>query len=494
MDTFSDYESFDGLGLAGLIQSRAISPHELLDATIERIEAYNPKLNAVIFKMYDLACQQIELAKNSEGIFKGVPFLLKDLFADFAGAPMNFGSRFANGYISHYDGELVRRFKNAGLIIVGKTNTPEFGLSPTTEPELFGPTLNPWDVTRSAGGSSGGSAAAVASRMIPMAHGSDGAGSLRIPAAYCGVFALKPSRGRTPQGSHLMRIWQNMVVENALTRSVRDSAAMLDILSGPELGSLFSIPAPSESFLECLEQPLKPLRIAFSAEPFFKATLNQEYANALHKAAELCESLGHIIEPQFFSIDSDEVALANLIVVAAETAASLKLLDKVLTKVDKQELETLTAVLCQIGENFNAKDFAWANHILDNVGKQSAEFFIKYDVLLTPTMAMPPPHLGGFKPYGLEKNILEFLRRIPYGPLLRKITQRSSAKYFGFIPYTPVFNITGQPAMSVPLFWDQAGLPIGMQFAAGIGQEKILLQLAKQLEEACPWGDRRPAV
>lgn len=178
MDTFSDYESFDGLGLAGLIKSHVISPHELLNAAIERIEAYNPKLNAVIFKMYDIACQQIE-SSDSEGIFKGVPFLLKDLFADCAGAPMNFGSRFANGYISHYDGELVKRFKKAGLIIVGKTNTPEFGLSPTTEPELFGPTTNPWDQTRSAGGSSGGSAAAVASRMVPMAHGGDGAGSLR---------------------------------------------------------------------------------------------------------------------------------------------------------------------------------------------------------------------------------------------------------------------------------------------------------------------------
>jgi amidase len=493
MDTFTDYESFDGLGLASLIQSHVISPHELLTAAIERIEAYNPKLNAVIFKMYDAACQQIE-SSHPDGIFHGVPFLLKDLFADFAGAPMHFGSRFANGYTSFYDGELVKRFKKAGLIILGKTNTPEFGLSPTTEPELFGPTLNPWDRTRSPGGSSGGSAAAVASRMVPMAHGGDGAGSLRIPAAYCGVFALKPSRGRTPQGSNLMRIWQNMVVENAITRTVRDSAAMLDVLSGPELGSPFSMPKPEESFLESLQQPLRPLRIAISTEPFFKADLNSEYREAFNKTAKLCQDLGHTMESKSFSIDSDEVALANLIVVAAETAASLKLLDQVLSHVDKQSLETLTAILCEIGEHFNAKDFAWASHILDTVTKQSAEFFEKYDMLLTPTMAIPPPLLGGFKPYGLEKNILEFLRRIPYGPLLRKITQRSSSKYFGFIPYTPIFNITGQPAMSVPLFWDRAGLPIGMQFAAGMGQEKILLQLAKQLEDACPWAHRKPEL
>lgn len=491
MDNFADYESFDGLGLASLIRTRAIQPLELLNAAIDRIERYNPKLNAVIHKMYDEAHQQLK-SHNPDGIFQSVPFLLKDLFADYGGAPMRFGSRFAEGYVSIHDGELVKRFKKAGLIILGKTNTPEFGLSATTEPELFGPTLNPWDVTKSAGGSSGGSAVAVAAGMVPMAHGGDGAGSLRIPAAYCGVFGLKPSRGRTPQGSHLMHIWQNMVVENALTRSVRDAAAMLDVISGPELGSFYSLPKSQESFLASLNAPPAKLRIAVTEKPFFAADLNQEYLQALHETAKLCEDLGHHVESATFTIDSTEVALANLIVVAAETAASIKMLDQLLPKVDKQELETLTAILCEVGVHFNAKDFAWANHIMDQVGRKSAKFFEKFDVLLIPTMATPAPALGGFKPEGLEKNILEFLRRMPYGPLVRKLAQRSSMKYFGYIPYTPIFNITGQPAMSVPLHWDKNGMPIGMQFAAKLGAEKILLQLAKQLEEAKPWVNRRP--
>jgi len=493
MDTFSDYELFDVLGLADLIRRQVVTPNELLEAAVDRIERYNPTLNAVIYKMYDLARDFLQHAEK--GKFYGVPFLIKDLFADFGGTPTQFGSCFANGYVPPCDSELVKRFKKAGLIILGKTNTPEFGLSATTEPEFFGPTLNPWDKKLTSGGSSGGSAVAVASRMVPMAHGGDGAGSLRIPAAYCGVFALKPSRGRVPQGSLLMRIWQNMVVEGVITRSVRDTAAMLDVLSGPELGSLFNLAKSEEPFLESLQKPCATLRIAFSEKPFFETTLDAEYRNALHKTSTLCQDLGHIVESASLNINSEEVALANLIVIGGEAAASIKLLNQLLPgRSVKPDLETLTAVLCEVGEHFNAKDFAWANHILEVVGRQCAEFFEKFDILLTPTMAMPPPALGVLKPEGFEKNLLELIRRIPYGPLLRKLTQHSSSKYFSFIPYTPIFNISGQPAMSVPLYWDKKGLPIGMQFAAKMEGEKILLQLAKQLEDARPWMQERPTI
>lgn len=494
MATFSDYESFDGLGLANLVHHGIVSPLELLNAAIERIENRNPALNAVIHKMYDQARLTIQ-NPSPEGIFNGVPFLLKDLLADYSGAPMHFGSRIANQYVSQNDSELVKRFKKSGLTILGKTNTPEFGLSPTTEPELYGPTLNPWNLTKSAGGSSGGSAVAVASGMVPMAHGGDGAGSLRIPAAYCGVFGLKPSRGRTPAGSAVMRIWQGMVTEHVLTRSVRDCAAMLDVLSGPELGSLISLSKSEETFLSSLEQPLPSLRIAVTHQPFFPSSIDPEYINALQKAALLCQELGHQVDWEAFQIKSSEVALANLIIISAETSASIKTIAKSLKiKPNYKELETATAVLCEVGEHFSAADFAWATHILDMTTRKSAEFFQKYDVILTPTMSAPPPNIGDTQPDRMEKNLLGLLRHIPYGPMLRRFARQASTKYFSFIPYTPLFNITGQPAMSVPLYWDKNGLPIGMQFSARFGEEKMLLQLAAQLEQAEPWANKKPKL
>lgn len=483
---FPEYELFDGLGLAELVKKGEVSSLELIESAIARIENKNPKINAVIFKMYDEARATAQ-QPIPNGLFQGVPFLLKDILADCEGSPMHCGSSFMQGYLSQNDSELVRRYKKAGLIILGKTNLPEFGLSPVTEPELFGPTCNPWDLAKNAGGSSGGSAAAVASCMVPMAHGGDGAGSLRIPAAYCGVFGLKPSRGRTPTGPHLMRVWQGMVVEHAITRSVRDSAALLDISAGKELGSLISLPDPEKSFLSCLTKPIKPLRIAYTSKAFFGCVLHPEYDEALTKAAKLCEHLGHSVEWNAPSIYSEEVALAFLIIIAADMAFTLKLIAKKMRcKPDYGKLEPATAVLCEVGEHFSAEDFAWANYTLDQTVKQMAEFFQNYDVMLTPTMADPPPAIGEFKPDRLEQNIIELLRRLPYGPILKRLTRKTASQYFGFTPYTPIFNITGQPAMSVPLYWDKNGLPIGIHFAARIGEESVLLQLAQQLEGAKP--------
>ncbi len=494
MPIFSEYESFDGLGLANLIKTGVISPSELLDAAIERIELHNPQLNAVICKLYDQARAAVQ-REIPAGAFQGVPFLLKDLLAEYAGTPLRFGSRFTAGWVSTQDSELVQRFKKAGLIILGKTNTPEFGLSPVTEPELYGPTRNPWDLNRSSGGSSGGSAAAVASGMVPMAHGGDGAGSLRIPAAYCGIFGLKPSRGRTPTGPSVMRVWQGMVVEHVMTRSVRDCAAMLDALAGTEIGSPISLPKPEQPFLNSLAAPRPTLRIAVTDQPFFPSTVTAEYQEALKKTAKLCSQLGHNVEVAMPEINEEDVLLAYMIVVTADTAASIKMLADAMGKKDNYVgLETMTAVLCEVGEHFSAKDFAWASHILDMTSRRLAEFFLKYDVLVTPTMAMPPPLVHEFKPDRFEKNVLEILRRLPYGPLLRKLIQRIANKNIAFSPFTPLFNITGQPAMSVPLFWDKQGLPIGMQFAGRLGEEKTLLQLASQLEEAQPWRKKVPQI
>lgn len=489
MPLFSEYESFDGLGLANLIKTGVIAPAELLEAAIERIELHNPRINAVITKMYDQARRTVK--KNiPAGPFQGVPFLLKDLLADYKDAPLQFGSRFAEGWVSQKDSELVKRIKQAGLIVVGKTNTPEFGLSIVTEPELFGPTRNPYDVTRTAGGSSGGSAAAVAARMVPMAHGSDGAGSLRIPAAYCGLFALKPSRGRTPTGPEMMRFWQGMVVEHAVTRSVRDSAALLDVFSGPELGSPIALPKNNASYLDALSERCASLRIAVCRDPFFKTDVpvHPEYQTALKRAGQLCEELGHKLEFISPVINVDDVLHAYVIIIAAETASCLHLLaDRMGQKINYTRLETATAVLCEVGESFTARDYAWANYILDMAGRDMEEFLTRYDVIMTPTMLTPPPLIGELQPDRVEKNILQLLRHVPYAPLLRKVTEQLASRYLSLTGFTSLFNISGQPAMSVPLYKDSLGLPIGIQFAGRVGDEKTLLQLAAQLEKAQSW-------
>lgn len=492
MPTFAEYELFDGLGLADLVKSGVVSPTELVTASIERIEKLNPAINAVIYKLYDQALDSSK-QKIPDGVFQGVPFLLKDLLADLSGVPLQFGSRFAKNWISPRDSELVRRMKNAGLIMLGKTNTPEFGLSPITEPKLFGATRNPWDLTRVSGGSSGGSAAAVAACMVPMAHGGDGAGSIRLPSAYCGIFGLKPSRGRTPTGPNAMRVWQGMVVEHVMTRSVRDSAAMLDVLCGPELGSPIALPSPKKSFLSALKDPLPSLRIAVSNEPFFPSTVHPEYKNAVEKAARLCEALGHQVEIAGPKINYDNVILAFMIMISADTAAGIQMLgDAIGPNANYDDLETTTAVICEVGQHFSAKDFVWASHVLDMTGRQIAEFLTRYDILLTPTMAVPPPFVGQFQPAPLERKVLKFMRQVPYGPLLRRLTKTLAKKHFSFAPFTPLANITGQPAMSVPLYWDSEGLPIGIHFAGRVGDDLMLLQLAAQLEEAQPWSEKKP--
>lgn len=490
---FPEYESFDGLGLANLVKRKIISPQEVLAAAIERIEKYNPFLNAVIHKMYEKARAQLQ-NNVSDGLFQGVPFLLKDLIADYAGEPMRMGSRFTAGFISSHDSELVIRFKKAGLVILGKTNAPEFGLSVVTEPVLFGPTRNPWNLSRSSGGSSGGSAAAVAARMVPLAHAGDGGGSIRIPSAYCGLFGLKPSRGRTPAGPDVMRIWLGLVVEHGITRSVRDSAALLDTLSGPELGSPISLPTPEKSFLKSLEEPCPPLRIGIVDEPFFPAKVEHDYLIALKKAAMLCQDLGHTVEPIKVSLDKEEVALAYLIFLVAEAAADLRAVEKILgRKARSSELEKQTAVICHAGQLFTAADFAWATNVLDLAGRVMATILQNYDVIMTPTMASPAPEVGKFKPDRIEKGILELVHWLPQGgSFLHKFVKKAAARNFGFSPFTAIFNISGQPAMTVPLYFDHNNMPIGIQFVGRSGEDALLLQLAKQLEEAQPWDKKVP--
>jgi len=495
MTFFKEFDTFDATGLALLVKQKTVSPTELVEAAIERIETRNPAINAVIHTLYDEAMAAATQNTLPEGPFTGVPFLLKDLLADCAGTPMQCGSRLTRERISPADSILVKRVKSAGLNILGKTSTPEFGLSPVTESELSGPTRNPWDTDKTSGGSSGGSAAAVAARMVPMAHAGDGGGSIRIPAAWCGNFGLKVSRGRNPTGSLLIRIWQDMIVEHVITRTTRDSAAMLDILSAPQPGFHPSLSRPERSFLAGLDTPPNPLRIAWSSTPPFPAAVDPEWENATRKAAHLCESLGHYVEEKTPHPFNSEVATAFMIIMGAEIAVSIDVLTASLGKTThRKDLETLTDLLYESSRHYSARDFAWAVHTLDIAARQLTGFFKKVDVFLTPTLPGPAPKIGAFQPVGFEKPLLNLLRKFPAGFLLRPLIKKMGQISFSKIPFTPLFNISGQPAMSVPLYWDTSGMPIGVQLAAHTGKEGLLLQLARTLEVASPWDDRLPPM
>jgi amidase len=428
-----------------------------------------------------------------DGPFAGVPFLLKDLLAAYAGQPLRSGSRFLKDYVPDRDSEIVRRYRRAGVIVVGKTNTCEFGLVPYTEPELFGPTRNPWDLSRTPGGSSGGSAAAVAAGIVPMAGGGDGGGSIRIPASCCGLFGLKPSRGRTPTGPYYGEIWQGAVVEHVLTRSVRDSAAMLDAIAGPDPGAPYYAPAPERPFLDEVQRAPGQLRIAFTSTPFFGHTVHPECIAALHETTALLEGLGHHVEEAAPALDGLSLARDFLTLVCAEVRADLEDACHVVgRRATSRDVEPATWALALLGSRINAGTLAMAKRSLQRAARRVGDCMEGYDVLLTPTLAEPPVKIGALQPPPSEMRAIKLVGRLNAAALLEWVgaLDKAAATTFDFIPYTPLFNVTGQPAMSVPLAWSTDGLPIGMQFVGRYGDEATLLRLAGQLEQARPWAAR----
>ena len=496
MSGFDEYASFDGLGLAELVRKGEVQPAELVEEAIQRIERVNPQVNAVIEKMYDRARAAVA-AGLPDGPFRGVPFLIKDIMTDYAGVPSTRCSRFLKDYRPDHDSEIVIRHKAAGLVILGKTNAPEFGLLPVTEPELFGPTLTPWDLTRTSGGSSGGSAAAVATRMVPLAHGNDGGGSIRIPAACCGLFGLKPTRGRTPVGPDIAEAWQGLAINHVLTRSVRDSAAMLDATAGPETGSPYYPPPPARPFLEEVGADPGRLRIAFTAEPLLPAKVHPDNVRAVQEAARLCEELGHTVIEATPRIDGQAFANAFLTMVCGETLAGVSDAERLVgRKATIADFEPQTWSMALLGGQFCAGDQCTAVQLIKTTARQVGAFFEEYDLLLTPTLAMPPLKIGALQPKGRDLTAMKTLGRLNAGKLLRAFADIDAlaAETFAFMPFPPVFNATGQPAMSVPLVWNDEGLPIGIQFAGRYGDEATLFRLAAQLEQARPWFDRLPPV
>ncbi|MEE8432397.1 MAG: amidase [Candidatus Desulfatibia sp.] len=478
------------------MRRKEVKPSELVEEAINRIENLNPQINAVIHKMYDPAK---EAAKGDlpDGAFRGVPFLLKDLVAAYAGVPMRGGSRFYNDFVPDHDSELVKRYKAAGVCILGKTNTPEYGLMPVTEPELFGPSNNPWNLTRTTGGSSGGSAAAVAAGMVPLAHGNDGGGSIRIPASCCGLFGLKPTRGRNPLGPDFGEVWQGMACDHVLTRSVRDSAAMLDATAGPDIGALYYATPPSRPFLDEVGENPGKLRIAFTSKPFLPGVVHEDCIKSLEATVKLCQDLGHELVEAAPKIDGKDFARAFLTMVCGETRANIEEAEAFFgRKATFSDFEPSTWAVGLLGKQCTAAKFSRAIRLLQNSARQVGQFFENYDVLLTPTLAMPPVMTGALQPKGTEVLAMKILGRLNAGALINALAgiDALADKVFEFVPYTSVFNATGQPAMSVPLYWNDEGLPIGMHFVGRYGDEATLFRLAGQLEQAKPWFDRTPPI
>jgi len=494
MSRFPDYARYDGLALAELVRRRAVTPSDLLEEAISRIEALNPRFNAVVTRMYDAARREIARGVI-EGPFGGVPMLVKDLLADCAGVPTSAGNRLLKNVPAAQDAEIVTRYRRAGAVILGKANTPEFGLVPFTEPEVFGPTRNPWDPSRTVGGSSGGPAASVAARMVPIAGGGDGGGSIRIPASCCGVFGLKPTRGRTPSGPEHGEHWRGFVVEHVLTRSVRDSAAMLDAIAGPDVGAPYFLPAPARPFLDEVAAEPGRLRVAFTTTPLLGTQVHADCVAGVAATAELLQSLGHEVVEACPHIDREAFAVAFLTIVAAEARADIEwAASKAGRPVSKDGFEGATYALGLVGKGLGAADYAGAARYLQRSARDVGRFFETCDVLLTPTVSQPPFEIGALQARGADKALIRFVGATNAGWLLRAAgaIDKLAAQTFEFMPYTPVFNVTGQPAMSVPLHSTAAGLPIGMHFVGRFGDEATLFRLAGQLERARPWIDRVP--
>jgi amidase len=494
MARFPEYARYDGLGLAELIRRQEVSAAEVCEAAIERIEQVNPAINAVVRPMFDIGRSRLA-EPLGDGPFAGVPFLLKDLLSAYAGVPMTCGSRVLKNYIPSHDSELVRRYKRSGVVILGKTNTPEFGLVAFTEPELFGPTRNPWNTGRTPGGSSGGSAAAVAAGMVPIAGGGDGGGSIRIPASYCGLFGLKPSRGRVPTGPDFSELWQGAVQEHVLTRSVRDSAAMLDAIQGADCGAPYVIAPPARLYIEEVGRDPGRLRIAFSTAGLIECPLHPECEKALLQTAILLERLGHTVEEAAPDLDGRELAQSYLRMNLGEIAADIDEIGRAFGRaVTRKDVEAATWTLGVMGHFESAFAMAAARRAWGRAGRAMGRFHERYDLFLTPTVAQPPAGIGALKPSALEAAALKAVNALRLERLLHKsgLIEKLAMENFARTPFTQLANLTGQPAMSVPLHWSADGLPLGVQFIAPIGDEATLFRLAAQLESEKPWFDRRP--
>jgi amidase len=473
--SFSEYSRHDGLGLAQLVAKKEISATEILDEAITRAERLNPALNAIIFKDYDRA-RKAAGGALPQGPFAGVPFLLKDISLQWQGTPTRQGSRFFPPFPSDHDSYLGARFRKAGFVTFGKTNVPEFGLMPTTEGRLYGAAHNPWNLAHSTGGSSGGSAAAVAAGIVPLAHANDGGGSIRIPASCCGLVGLKPTRGRVSVGPDMAETVDGLAIDLCVSRSVRDTAALLDVAAGYEPGDPYVAPPAPASYQATARQKPKRLRIAVANKKLDDKPLHPDCLAAVEQAAKLCAAQGHIVEEASPEIDLSVLQPAFTAIWCGNLAAIIDLIARLTGQTPSPDnLEGLTLGLYEAGKQVGASEYLQAKMTINFAVRTIAKFHQTYDLWLTATLGTPPAKLG----------TLDINERDP---------AKSLAPLVDYVPYTAIQNVSGQPAINLPLHWNAVGLPIGVQFVGAYGDEVTLLQLAAQLEQAQPWFDRYATI
>lgn len=495
MSGFSEYQDFDALGLAHLVRSGRVAAQELLQEARTRLQAVNPALNAVVCTMDALADSQAANV-DSDAPFCGVPFLVKDLMLPFAGFPLSNGSNAMKSFVPDKNCKMADRIGQVGLVTFGKTNTAELGASPLTAPAAFGETRNPWNLGLNAGGSSGGSSAAVAARVVPMAYASDGGGSIRLPASYCGIFGFKPSRGLN-RYEDMSQAWGGAVVSHVSTISVRDSAAYLDVAAGKAEAGYSTVQPPEHSYLHAAMRFPPRLKIGLITDSPTGTAVHAECAAAARKAAEHCEQLGHHIETPTWGFDGFELMRSFLIILLRYTAKDVAAMAQLLGVPERRlAIETNTRFLALLGCGISDERVARAQRVWKKAAERMAALHERYDLILTPTVATPPLPSAALDPNSLERLAMRFLIATGLGKKASsdRFLDAAIHKTLSKSPFTPIANMSGQPAMSIPLHWDDGGLPHGAHFMAAEGNDRLLFQLAAQLEASHPWRHRVPKV
>jgi amidase len=495
MISAAEYARHDALGLAELLRRGELTAPELLETAIDCAQQLNPQLNAIVRPMYEIA--RARAATPLSGPFAGVPFLAKDLFQEYAGVPTSYGTRVLQDprFAPTVHAEMMERWLRAGVIVFGRTNIPEFGAKGITESEAWGPARNPWNPAHTPGGSSGGSAAAVAAGIVPVAGANDGGGSIRIPAAHCGLFGLKPGRARTPLGPRYTERMHGAVIDHVVTRSVRDSAAMLDATHGPEHGALFRIAPPERPYIEEVGRDPGRLTIGFTARSPIGTAVDPQAAQAVRDMARLLESLGHHVEEAEPQIDGPQLGKDFITMWFATCAATMDDICRH-TGCRESDFELDTRAMAAFGRALRANAYVDGYMRWNEYARQLADFHARYDLFLTPSLAMPPARVGQIRTPDWQQRVLRALLALRLEGLLLKtdIIEQMVQENLQWVPFTQLANLTGVPAMSVPSHWTPEGMPLGTQFVAAPGGEGLLLRLAAQLEQAQPWAHRLPPL
>ena len=490
-----EYAAWDAVEIAGLVTRGEVSAAEVIDAGLRAVAATNGHLNAVVHLDEARARAHAEAAAQAEGPLWGVPFLLKDLGAEDAGQPCTGSSRLLADHVADHDAELVRRFRRAGLITMGRTNTPEFGLMGITESALRGPARNPWSLEHTPGGSSGGAAAAVAAGVVPVAHAGDGGGSIRIPASHCGLVGLKPTRARTPAGPVRGEGWAGFVCEHVVSRSVRDCAAVLDAVHGPDVGAPYQVLPPEESFASAVERPRERLRVGVMRSALLAASQHEDCVAAVERGARACAELGHELVDVELDLDVSALGRAYLRIVAAGTAARVQSAEATAGRRARGgDIEPATRLFCAIGASLSAAEYMGEVQRIQALGRELGRRFEEFDVLLTATTAKPAVRVGELSPTRAETMLARVVAGLSARKLLDVALEEMAKDPLAATPNTQPFNMTGQPAISVPLGRNAQGIPVGTQLVGRFGDERTLLGLAAQLEQHMPWGTERPPV